>query len=783
MSDSDPLPGLPEPLPGPPATRATAANVLVFGPFRFDAAERTLWRAGSEVTLPPRALALLARLLERPGSLVSKEALVAAVWPGTFVGDAALAEAVSLLRETLGDDAQRPTYVQTVHRRGYRFVAPVVPQLPSGPQALVRREDGRGPTEPHELHEPSDANSATTATAATPVADSGRRSVLVATAGVAVLLLVAGVAWLAYKAGRDASTPAPAPRRATLLLPADARLDVPVAPALALTPAGDLLVFGARQGEQLQLWTRRLEHASASPVPGTLGAAVPFVSPDGRWIGFFAQGRMAKVPVSGGEPVTLARSPYPFGASWGEDGDILYAPDGSSGLWRVPALGGEPRPATRLDAATGELGHRWPQVLPGGKAALFTAWRGSIAKSSIEWLDLASGERRRLLAGASFPRYAAGYLVCVRGDGLVAAPLDAARGRLDGPPAAVLDGVAIQPSRGSAQLALSGDGTLVYLPAEDVDRWSLLRVGADGAVQPLPLADAAYRNVAASHDGRRLAFTAAEEDGNGLWAVESGAPGKGGAMGATGTSAGVAPVRLARGWVIEPVWSADGRTVFFAAADADGRLRLMRVAADGSAAPLLVSPPRRNGDEGDRYPVATTADGAALIFVQEDPATATDLWLLPLAGNGAAGEPRPLLRTPAHERFASVSFDGRRLAWSSNASGRLEVYVGALDVGGVAGRLQVSRDGGAQPRWSSDGRQLWYRHGDQLLVVDVGGGSPLALGVPRVVYSDPDLDRYALLPDGGAIVVGRDPRRPRPPRLELVLGWGAELARLAGTRR
>src|SRR6185436_6913187 len=336
MSDADPLPELTDRLPEPPIAPAAGGGVVAFGPFRFDAGERTLWRDGEEVALPPRASALLARLLERPGSLVSKEALVAAVWPGTFVGDAALTEAVSLLREALGDDAQRPTYVQTLHRRGYRFVAPVV--AASGPRAVARPDEASAV-----------ANAGAEAAAGSGVVDEGasvapaagsqRRRLVAMAAPAAGLLVLGALAWLAVRAGRNAAAVAPAPRRATLLLPSDARLDVPVAPALALAPAGDLLVFAAQQGERQQLWTRRLEHAAASPVPGTAGAAVPFVSPDGRWIGFFAQGRMAKIPAGGGEPVTLARSPYPFGASWGEDGEILYAPDAGSGLWRVPALG------------------------------------------------------------------------------------------------------------------------------------------------------------------------------------------------------------------------------------------------------------------------------------------------------------------------------------------------------------------------------------------------------------------------------------------------------------
>ncbi len=600
---------------------------------------------------------------------------------------------------------------------------------------------------------------------------SRRRAALVAAAIALVLVLGGLVVFLAYRAGSRQGA-APALRRSTLLLPADVRLDVPVAPALALAPAGDLLVYGARRGDAQQLWQRGLDRAAAAPIPGTEGAAVPFLSPDGAWIGFFAGGRMAKVAAGGGEPVTLARSPYPFGASWGEDGRILYAPDATSGLWRVPAAGGDPVEVTRPDAAAGELGHWWPQVLPGGRAALFTAWRGSVRESRIELLDLASGERRVLLEGASFPRYAAGYLVCVRGDGVAAAPFDVAKTKLLGEPAAALDGVAIDPRRGSAQLALAPNGTLVYLPAEGLDSWSLLRVAPDGAVAALPHPPGAYRNVAASPDGARLAFTVAEEGGSALWIAERD---------------GANRRRVAGGGAIEPVWSADGRRLFFAG-PANGVLGVLVVAADGSAPPRpLLPPPSTNTGEPERYPGAASADGRALLYVEEDAATGADVWLLPLADGEPSGAPQPLLRTPAMERGPSISPDGRWLAWSSNESGRFEVYLRGFH----GERLQLSRDGGRQSRWSPDGRRLWYRSGERLLVVDVGGeagadagetgtdaGAPV--GEPRVAYRDPDLDRFAVLPDGSLVVVGRDPRTAQPPRLELVLGWPQELARLTG---
>jgi len=422
----------------PPASLAfhPAAGVVSFGPFQFDRGERLLRRDGAEIALPPRATGVLELLLERAGRVVSKQSLIDAVWQEAYVTETSLAEAVSLLRQALGDDPQNPRYIQTLHRRGYRFVAPVTMERPAAPEAVAVSSEKPG---------------------------SSRRLAFasIALAAVAVAGLIA--AWILTR-----SAPSPPPvRRLLIEIPPEETLDLAFSPAIALSPAGDRLVYVAQRDGAQRLFLRALDHFEAAPIQGTAGAAGLFFSPDGQWVGFFAGGKLKKVRLDGGvggEALALCDSPYPYGASWSEDGSILFSPNFSSGLERVSAAGGAPRALTTPNAAAGEVGHRWPEVLPGGRTALFTVWRRSLGDATIESLDLATGARRVLVRGGSFPRYSpTGHLVFVRAEGLAAVPFDLRRLSVLGPPVAVLSGVRVD-GQGGGQLALSGSGSLVYLP-------------------------------------------------------------------------------------------------------------------------------------------------------------------------------------------------------------------------------------------------------------------------------------------------------------------------------
>ena len=717
----------PRPVVPPPS------GAVVFGPFRFDAADGALFRDGAEVPLPPRALGVLSLLVERAGRLVPKQLLLDTVWSDAVVTETSLAEAVSVLRQALRDNPQAPTYIQTVHRRGYRFIAAAEPQAP-------RR-----------LDEPIGA------AARLPRRTGLALAIAVVAAAAAVAFVLAGI-WLSQR------RPAPlagteTPRRLLVGIPPGAVLDAAVAPALALSPSGHGLIFVAREGGTQRLYLRALDRFEASPIAGSDGAAAPFFSPDGEWVGFFAHGKLEKVALAGGEPLILCDSPYPYGASWGEDGSILFAPDYASGLRRAAAAGGPPTVLTTPDPRAGEIGHRWPEVLPGGRAALFTVWRrGGWKDASVELLDLQTGQRRELIRGGSCARYApTGHLVFARAggaQGLAAVAFDLGRLAVRGSPVAVLDGVRTDPAQGAAQFTLSRDGTLVYLPGgPQGNSRAVYLLAPDGGGRALPLPARPYRNLALSADGRRLALTVRELDRSELWVSE--------------IDRGNLSRLTYEGDSIEPVWSPDGRWIAFAWARG-GRHQILRVMADGSR------PPERLLDGGnDRFPTSFSPDGRLLAFTEITPSSGGDLWVLPLGG-----APRLFLRTGFDAERARFSPDGRWLAYESNESGSIEVYVRPFP--GPGGKWQISAGGGSLPAWSADGRRIVYRSGTTLMAVELtqDAAGRLSAGPPHQELAEPELDRFALHPDGRSFLVFRR-AAAEPERLHVVLGFGSELARLA----
>jgi eukaryotic-like serine/threonine-protein kinase len=762
MAEPDPSP-LPSPGRGPGA--------VLFGPFRFDAAEGALRRDGREVPLPPRALGVLALLLAHAGRLVPKQVLVDTVWSDAFVTETSLAEAVSVVRQALGDNPQSPTYIQTVHRRGYRFIAATRAEAGAPPGAMERAAAVHPDGAPRRWRKP--------------VADGepSRRDRRRRRAGGLALGIAAAAALAASLAGLWTRAHSPARpagadsvRRLLIALPPGASLEAGPGPALALSPAGDRLVYAAREGSVQRLYLRALDSFEARPIAGTEGAAAPFSSPDGQWIGFFARGRLWKVALAGGEPLALCDAPYPEGASWGEDGTILFASDYAAGLRRVPAAGGAAAALTAPDRAAGEVGHRWPEVLPGSRAALLTVWRrGGWQDASVELLDLRSGRRKPLLRGASFARWSpTGHLVFLRAGGapgLAAVPFDLGRLEVLGPPVAVLGGVRSDPAQGSGQLALARDGSLVYAPggAEGSAR-TVVRVGlaagpaggaAAAAVAPagdghaLPLPARPFRNLALSPDGQRLALTVRELDRSEVWVTEIGR--------------GNLSRLTFEGDNVEPVWSPDGRWLAFAGARAGGRYELYRVPADGSG------PPERllAGGNG-RFPTSFSPDGRLLAFTEMTPGSGSDLWVLPLGG-----APRPFLRSAFDEAHGRFSPDGRWLAYESDESGAAEVYLRPFP--GPGGKWQLSAGGGSRPAWSADGRRIFYRHGTALMAVALrfaGNAGATAAPPETLLDGEPDLDRFAVDPGGRGVFLFRRAVE-QPDRLRVVLGFGSELARLA----
>jgi Tol biopolymer transport system component len=500
------------------------------------------------------------------------------------------------------------------------------------------------------------------------------------------------------------------------------RLDVDLGPDVSLgsvagvdeiiSPDGTRLVY-VSQG---RLFTRRLDQPNSTELAGTQGAFAPFFSPDGQWVAFFAGTKLQKISVEGGSAITLCDAANPRGGNWGEDGNIIAALNGAGGLshlWRIPSAGGPPTPVT--DLQNGELTHRWPQILPRGKAVLFTAHTATngFDRANIEVMSLVDHRRTTLVRGGTYGRYLpSGHLVYVNRGTLFAVPFDADRLEVHGTPAPVLDHIGYNAQLGSAQLDFSQTGTLIYRSGGAGS--GLLTVAwLDGAekVQPLLAKPGAYVNPSLSPDGQRLAVNVVEGSGTDIWVYDWQRDTMT-RLTFTGTADGA-------------VWSPDGRYIAFLALG-EG---LSVIRSDGSGKPQPLTRSRNRQLPGPFAP-----DGKRLTFFETASGTGNDLWTVPLesdnAGLRAAGKPEVFLQTYASA--LSFSSDGRWIAYASNESGTNQVYVRAFPDEG--GKWQISSSGGTWPMWSRNGRELFFETLDNHIMVAAYAvkGDSFAADKPRM---------------------------------------------------
>jgi len=548
------------------------------------------------------------------------------------------------------------------------------------------------------------------------------------------------------------------PIRLTVSLPDGQELPPEWVNPLDVSRDGQFVVYAARprEGEGSRLFVRAIGAFGARSIDGTDGAEAPFFSPDGDWIGFFANGALWKVPRSGGRPFKICDVQMFFpGATWGE-GDVIIFVDQRFGLFRVSANGGAPEQLTRPDAAAGEVRHLAPQRLPGGRRLLFTVMTDTQPFAAV--LSLDSSESRPLVRNAGAARYLeSGHLLYFQSGSLVVAAFDPETLEVRGSPIPIQEQVSYHPTLGVARFAVSATGTLVYAPA---DAWAgdttMVWVDRTGAVQPLGAAPADFSYPRISPDGRQIAVSITPH----LWLYDA--------------DRGTGLPLTTSGINVEPVWTPDGARVTFSRTTPGTYFDLYNIPADRSGPPELLLQ-----REGRQLPTSWSPDGRTLAFYERTDSGEMDIWML--EGTRA----RALLAENHIEHSPVLSPDGPWLAYVSFETGTAEVHVRPYPGPGRARIASIK--GGTQPLWSRNGRELFYRSGDVLMAVAVESrGSELALGTPTPLFqgrfdygpggSDGDGGglNYDVTPDGARFVMLQLPEA-RSSQIHVVTDWFSEL--------
>ncbi len=586
----------------------------------------------------------------------------------------------------------------------------------------------------------------------------------VATAVLGVTALSAGWGW--WRATRPAEHP-------LLRLSVDLGTDAVAGefvPA-SISPDGTRLVYQVKgPAGKPMLASRLLRDPKAVVLPGTEDGQDPFFSSDGQWVGFFADRKMKKISVQGGAPVVLCDAPDARGASWGPDGNIFVALNTQGGLSRLASGGGSPQPVTTLQGDG--LSHRWPQVLPGTDSVLFTLSSSTVAfeDASIAAVSLKTGEIKTLMRGGYFGRYlptsdTMGHLVYVHEGVLFGIPFDARKLALHGTPAPLLDDLAADPNSGAGQFAFSArpstPGILVYRSGKvSIQKWPVSWLDSSGKIQPLIQAPGTYLHPRFSPDGQRLALVqGAGSDGH-IYVYDW----------RRDTMSALADHAQQPGY---PTWTPDGKHIAFGFRSTDGfGLGWVRSDGAGEIQQLLSGKTVMN-------PYSFFPDGRRLAYYASDPDGRYDLWTMSLdvtdPEHPKPGPPEPFLRMPPNERHPAVSPDGHWIAYSSDESGRSQVYVRPFP--GPGGKWQVSNSGGQLPIWSPNKRELFFQSLDhRIMVADYEGKTDSFVVAKPRLWSDRELHypsalNYDLAPDGRRFAMFPELDAPQDPNGAIVVNF------------
>jgi serine/threonine-protein kinase len=581
-------------------------------------------------------------------------------------------------------------------------------------------------------------------------------------AAVILALLAAGAAWMLKPQPATSSDEQIA--RLSIALPDGDRFFNADTPSLDISADGRYVAYAAVHEGVGRLMVRARDAVTSQALPGTDGAVSPFFSPDGKSIGFFARGRLRTIAIESSETKDLADAPNGRGGWWAEDGFIYYAPGAGDGISKVHSNGGTPSAVTTLDRSKGEISHRWPQVLPGGKALLLSVWTGPARDNRfVQVLRFDNGQRETVATGDSGRYSPSGHILLSRLDALMAVPFDLDRLAPTGQVVKTVDTARVG-SEG-ASFAVSNRGDLVTLPG-DPHRMDTRIVWVDrsGRTEPVPVPVQDIANTVLSPDGRRAAFNV------------------------HGSTNEIAIVEFERGVVTmlttntngsqAPVWSPDGQRIAYRGTR-KGFRNVWVKSVDGTSAEQQLT-----HGESVQTPTSWSPDGKNLLYYDATAAsTGWDLWVVSIVD----GKAQPLVTGAQRDSAAQWSPDGHWLAYTSDESGRTEVWVVPFPLNGQ--RWRISTEGGGEPVWSHDGRALFYRGGGKIWAVDVRTSPAFSVSSPRALFAD----TFTPSPNGttGYSVTNDDKRflfaqpvQPDPPitHIQMVVNWFAELRRAAGAK-
>lgn len=738
-----------------------------FGTYEFDLTNLKLFRKGRDVGLQNQPAMLLAFLVNRAGNVVTRAELRELIWPnGTYVEfDFGLNTTVNRLRRTLRDSATEPSYIETVPKQGYRFIAPVELILPISEPTPELTAVPRN----FEVQEASIRDRAGAVQVMAPASPGGQRhlgAMVWILAGVALLL----AATLFVNHWRDTRAPkAGVTVSSYLLLP---RPQVPE--VVVISPEGDQIVYQVMRGGVRQLYRRSLADEESHLIPGSEGATQPFFSPDGQELGFYTPTAIRVTGPHGNRDLVSVPPEFDLRkAIWGEDQFVYYTTP-ADGIWRVPAKGGQPQPVVKPVPGQRTTPFYFPQqVLYDAHSVLIASTNSGPKSRSILAVGL-SGNRTvdtlvaQGMGGQVIP---SGRFLYFWGGKLFAAPFDMRAHKLTGSAVEVLNHVAVNGWRGPAA-SVSNTGTLVYLERKLPIR-KLLWIDCKGHETPLPVPAADYEQAEVSPDGTKVSLI--RRDLPDLW------------------TAWIYDL-LSGGWtrildldvpVPRMIWSPDSKQVVISTAEGEQEfLNLYRIRL---SSPAIAERLTEETDYG-QFPGAWSAAANAILFTEGvHSVTQSDIFALLLSnGDHTRARVRALVATKGADQTPAFSRDGRWFAYATFSESNSEVFVQKFDQSNPP--RQVSVRGGSDPAWSPDGSRLYFLDRNRALMEltwtkDGAAGEPRKLLPEGFARSNDWWTRaYSIAPNGRFLVLrDSDGGAQSEPRIRVIVNWPVEMARLGAT--